>query len=427
MSTPICPRPAGRPRPRLWAVFGKSLREHWREPWLLALMILTAPVFVFLYWAWFGGGSTSYGVLVINQDRGVILADGSAYAAGPELAEALSGATYASGRPILAVRPAADRRAAEADLANRDAALLVIIPDGFSQALLSARQGPPAGPASPAAPAPVGSSQPGPSAPADPAKPAVVFVGDLGGAGYAVAAAIAGGVLDEFLQTATGRTPPVVLAEEPLGATGVRTEFEAYVPGLLVIAVIMLIFTAAMAAAREVEAGTLRRLRLTRMTSFDFLAGLSLTQTLIGVAAVLATFLTAWTLGFRSQGPLWVAVAVGGVTSLSVVGVGLIVAAFSRGATDAFIIGNFPLIFFLFFSGAVFPMPRVPLFTVAGHAFGLYDVIPATHAVVALNKVLALGAGLGEVAYELTALAVLSAVYFAAGVWLFGRRHLRDA
>jgi len=45
--------------------------------------------------------------------------------------------------------------------------------------------------------------------------------------------------------------------------------------------------------------------------------------------------------------------------------------------------------------------------------------------VVALNKVLSLSAGLGTVAYELLALLVLSVLYFAVGVWVFQRRHLR--
>jgi hypothetical protein len=44
---------------------------------------------------------------------------------------------------------------------------------------------------------------------------------------------------------------------------------------------------------------------------------------------------------------------------------------------------------------------------------------------VALNKVLTMGAGLGDVIYELAALLILSVVYFAAGVWLFSRTHLR--
>ncbi len=390
-------------RPRFWVIFGKSLKELLREPWLLILTLITAPVFVFIYWAWFGGGSTSYALLVLNRDRGAILADGSFYAAGGELVTAFSSVTYASGRPILQVKQAEDRAAAEATLANRDAALLVIIPEGFSEALTA-----PASPTTPAPPA------------------AIVFVGDLSSAGYSIAAAIAGGVLDEFAWAATGEMRPVTLSEQPLGASGVRTEFETYVPGLLMVAVVMLLFTTAMATAREVESGALRRLRLSPMTSFDLLAGISLSQVLVGLAAVVLTFLTAQAFGFRSQGPLWVAILVGSLSTLSVVGVGLVVAAFSRGATEAFVIGNFPLIFLLFFSGAAFPMPRVPLFAISGHTFGLYDFIPVTHGVVALNKVLALGAGLGDVAYEMAALAILSAFYFAAGVWLFGRRHLRE-
>jgi hypothetical protein len=44
--------------------------------------------------------------------------------------------------------------------------------------------------------------------------------------------------------------------------------------------------------------------------------------------------------------------------------------------------------------------------------------------VVALNKVLSLGAGLGEVAFELVAMTVLSVLYFMTGVWLFKKKHL---
>lgn len=396
---------------RFWQVFGKSLREHLREPVILALVLIIAPAFVFVYWSWFTGGSTAYTVLVLNHDRGAVRADGTALRAGDDLAEALAAVTYPSGSPILAVKPALDRPTAEAALADREAAMLIIIPEEFSQALAVAGDQAATGGTG----EPIG------------ARPAVTFSGDLGSAGYAVAAVIASGVIDQYVEVATGRTRPVALVEEPLGASGVRTEFETYVPGILIIAVIMTLFTTAMAVAREVETGTLRRLRLSRMTAFDLMAGISLTQLLVGVAAVILTFATAYALGFRSQGPIWVAVAVGAMTTLSVVGVGLIVAAFSKGVTEAFVIGNFPMMFFLFFSGAVFPMPRVDLFTVAGHAFGPYDIIPATHGVVALNKVLALGAGLGDVAFELVALSVLSVAYFAAGVLLFGRRHLRRA
>jgi ABC-2 type transport system permease protein len=142
------------------------------------------------------------------------------------------------------------------------------------------------------------------------------------------------------------------------------------------------------------------------------------------VVAVVLTFLTAWALGFRSQGPLWVAILVGAVTTFSIIGTGLVVACFSRTVTQAFLLANFPLALFMFFSSAVFPVPKVPLFTLGGRAIGLYDILPPTHAVVALNKVLTLGAGFSDVAYELAALLILSAAYFSLGVWLFQRTHL---
>ena len=105
----------------------------------------------------------------------------------------------------------------------------------------------------------------------------------------------------------------------------------------------------------------------------------------------------------------------------------MLVASFTRTVSQAFVVANFPLGLMMFFSGAIFPVPAVKLFTLAGHAISLYDILPPTHAVVALNKVLTLGAGFSEVAFELAALLVLSLFYFAAGAWLFGRLHLRSA
>jgi ABC-2 type transport system permease protein len=52
-------------------------------------------------------------------------------------------------------------------------------------------------------------------------------------------------------------------------------------------------------------------------------------------------------------------------------------------------------------------------------------LLPQTHATNALNKVLTLGAGAGEVTFELIALSVLTLLYFAIGVWLFRRMYLQ--
>jgi hypothetical protein len=270
---------------RLWSVFRKSMREQLRELWSLALVLMLGPCFVFMYWLWFGGGSTTYSLLVINNDSGP---------RGAQAIAAMQNLQYSDGQSILKVIRMTDRAEAEARLKNRTSAALVILPADFSRTIQVSNTVP------------------------------VVLVGDLTNPQYMVAGVIASTAL-----------------------------------------------------------------------------------------------------GFRSQGPLWVAIFVGAVTSLSIVGIGLLLACFARTVSEAFIYANFPLILLMFFTGAMFPMPPVPLFTLGGRTIGLFDILPPTHAVVAINKVLTLGAGLSDVLYEVVMLLVLSAGYFAIGVWLFQRTHLR--
>jgi ABC-type multidrug transport system permease subunit len=385
---------------RLLSVFRKSAREQWRDPLTLSLVLIFAPLVVLLYRLFFPTGSTTYTVLILNQDIGVQQAAGQIWNAGDELLTELKQVTYADGSPLLVVEQVADRAAGEARIKNRAAQLLLIIAPEFSQALQS-------GTATDTA--------------------TVTYVGDLTQPYYAVAAVLTNGVLETYVKAALGQPMPIHVTEEPLGASGARTEFENYVPGLLIFAVILLVFSAPMAVAREVEAGTLRRLQITRMRSLDFLGGVTLTQVIVGVAALLLALAVALLLGFRSQGPLWAAILIGVIASLSVIGVGLIVACFSRTVTQAFLLANFPLAFFMFFSGAMFPVPRLTLFWIGGQSMALFDILPTSHAVIALQKIFVLGAGLSDVAYELSALTVLSVLYFAIGVWLFKRTQLRAA
>lgn len=358
----------------------------------MSLSLLMGPFFVLLYWLMIPSGSTTYAVLVLNQDKGLF---------GVEAIAALETISYASGDPLLDVITITDQREAETLLQDRDAEVLLIIPEDFSETLLTATQG-------------------------DESIPSVItLIGDLTNPYYAVAAIMASSGIDEFVQHATAETRPISVEEIALGASGARSEFDLYVPGMLIISVVMLVFIVSMTIAYEVEGGTLRRLQLTRMTAFDLLTGISLSTILLGIIAVFLTFLVAMALGFESLGLIWAALLIGAITAIAVVGVGLIVAAYSKTVSQAFIIANFPLIFLMFFSGAVYPLPRIPFFEMAGRVVSLYDLIPSTHAVVALNKILTLGAGPTEVLYELVSLIVLSALYFAIGIWLFQRKHMR--
>jgi ABC-2 type transport system permease protein len=382
-------------------ILRKTLLEMSRDKWMLGLTLAFAPFFVVLYWLITAGGSTTYTILTINNDKGIQLADGTTFNAGQEAVSAISEITYSDGQPILKTLPAASRAEAEPILRNRGAAAFMLISENFSQTIQALKSGDRS------------------------MATQVIFGGDVSNPLYMIGVNLSLTAIDGYVKQATGQQPPVEYIEEPLGASAARTEFETYVPGTLIFAVIMLIFLASMTVAREIETGTLRRLRMTPMTSLDLVGGITAAQVLVGTAAYVLAFIVALLVGFRSQGPLWLALLVGAVTCLSVIGLGMIVASFTRTVSQAFVVANFPMALMMFFSGVIYPMPKVILFSMGRQEIGLYDILPTTHAVAALNKILTLGASFSQVTFELSALTILSALYFFSGVWLFNQIHLQ--
>ena len=379
------------------AVAGKTLREQVRNPWLPLLAIGLGPFFVLLMWAFFpSGGSTTYPVVVVDSDTG---ASGGGIRSGDRAFASLRSLTYDTGVPILDVRQVADLDHAQAEIEARRAVAFVELPEGFTRSLLAARQGTGAVP--------------------------VRIGGDLGSPTYPVVAIMIADGLDRFARQETGRTSLLDLTETPLGASGSRTEFELYVPGVLVFAIGLMMFAAATALAKETEAGTINRLVRAPISAAELLGGITIVQVLVGLVAGLASLGTAALLGFRSAGPIWMALPIWVLTSLSVIGLGLLVAAFTRSVAQAFLVANFPFGLFMFLSGTMFPVRGVPLFTLAGHEVNLLDLLPPRHAVNALTSVFSFGST--SIGYELVMLTLLSAAYFLLGAWAFHRRHLRVA
>ncbi len=370
----------------------KSIKEQARDFVTLGLSLMIGPFFVLLYWLTIPSGSTTYGVVVENLDLGL---------QGAKAVQVLEELSYPSGDRLLDISQISDRNRAESLLRDRDAEVLLVIPEDFSETILRVSRGEKTNPAE------------------------ITLIGDLANPYYAVGAVMAGSVLDEFVQTQTGEIRSIEYNEIALGASAARSEFDLYVPGILIVSVVMLVFIVSMTITYEVEAGTIRRLQMTAMKTSDLLIGLSLPTVLLGMVSLLITLLIAIALGFHNQGSVLLVLLIGGITAIAVVGVGLIVAAFSKSVSQAFIIANFPLIFFMFFSGGVYPIPRILIGQVAGIKISIYDIIPPTHAVMALNKILSLGSGIDDVLYELISLVFLSLLYYGLGIWLFRRRHMQ--
>jgi len=210
-----------------------------------------------------------------------------------------------------------------------------------------------------------------------------------------------------------------------VGAARPLSDFDLYVPALLVLAVIMVLFTAAATLIREVDRRTMTRLVLSRLSTAEMLTAVTVNQVLIGTAALVLAFGAPWSVGCRTTGPLAAVLAVGALSTIGVVALSVLTAAFLKSTFELLTVGCFPFFVLMFFSESMFPPPRLQVATLWGHAVYANDELPTTPAVRAFGKILSQGAGLGDVAFELAGMAVLTAAYFALGTWLFRRRHMR--
>jgi ABC-2 type transport system permease protein len=386
---------------RLAALFRKTMIENFRDWKILSLTLVFSPFFVVLMYFYMGNASKTYQIGVVNRDAGSADQTGAHRVAGRELVAKLADARYPDGVPILNVAAMAGTSEVRKPLADRTLDLALEIPDDFSRILMEYRNG--------RAPAPARMTSIG-----DPANPR-----------YIAAAAYCDYIAYGYASVAAGQKGPLDIRVESVGAAKSPTDFELYVPALLALALMMLMFTTAASIIKEKDKGTLVRLQMSKMRVSEFLSAVGLTQVIIGVMAMGLTFLTAWSLGYRTAGSWSAVLAVGLLSSVSVIALSLVVAAYLRTIFDLLTIGCFPFFILMFFSGGIIPLPPLRLFSIAGRSINANDILPTTHTIAALNKILNFGSGLGGVKVEMGFILGLTAVYFLIGIAAFSRRHSR--
>jgi len=355
----------------------KSLLELLRE-WQLLLLVVATPL-AFLVITALGYSAP---LLVTHP---LLIMDPGEHSA-PLVAE-LEAQRYADGRPVFEFSETSDPAAAEATLKEQSAAALVTVsPDGAS----------------------------------------VTITGDALYPRFYRASIILESVVYGYVDRLAGRPEAVRIVEKPIFSVGPQSEFDLYAPGMILFGLLMIIPQTAMLVAREVRWGTLRRLRLTRLGAGDLLGGVSLSQMAVAVVQVVLVFGAALALGFNNQGSLLLAIVVGLAVSFSAIGLGLLVACFVENDGQAINVGSTVMMILVFFSGAMYQLPPLTVFTLADHQIGVFDIFPATHGFLALQQVLTYGAGLGEIAFRLGLTVALSLLYFALGVFAFQRLKMRD-
>jgi ABC-2 type transport system permease protein len=385
---------------KLTGVIIKILKEQVRSFWVLLLTLMMGPFFIFIYYLIIESSKPQYDVLLVNNDKG-ITENGQRINHG-ELLIAFFAESRSADLPVpFLTTEVDDRTMGIATVKKKHADALIVIPETFSQNL-----------------------QPAFKNDSSAALP-VEFVGDLTNINYLISAVWANELLNEYLYQATHTHRIVEVTETALGASGTLDDFTMIVPGILIVSLIMLMFTASITFVSEVENKTIMRLKLSRITTLEFLGGIGIVQVIVGIISMILTLITAILLGFHYEGSLGIMVLIAGLTSLSIIAFSLIIAAVTKSSNEVLIVGNFPMFLFMFFTGAAFPLKSEALFTVFGYPVSIQGVMTPVHAISALNKTLVLDMELGSIFPEIIAIVVLTVIYFVTGALIFRYRHLK--
>jgi ABC-2 type transport system permease protein len=385
---------------KLLDVFNKSLKEQFRNFWILILTISMAPFFVLVYYLINESQKPSYKLLFINLDRGII-ADSTNLNHGKLLYElADQNITGMENLPVY-VNHSENKENAVYMLKNKKADALIIIPEDFSLCIENSIQKRSA------------------------VAPEVEIMGDITDYKYILTAIWGGELVRLYIEKTTGLSSPFVLKETPVGNAGKYSDFDLYMPGILILSIIMLMFSASIAMVVEVENKTIIRFKLSGLSSLELLTGISAVQVIIGIVSLFLTFGVAFALGFHPAGSLSLIICITVLASVSIIAFSLILAAVTRSANDILIVGNFPLLLFMFFTGAAFPMEGKELFNLAGYSFTIQGIMSPTHAVSAMKKVMIMEFGFNEILPELIWMSLLTILYFTVGIYLFNRRHMK--
>lgn len=387
---------------KLIAVITKSLKEQVRSYWVLLLTLSMGPFFIFVYYLIVESSKPQYDILFVNNDIGVIV-NKNIVNHGERLIAYFNEKLSDTAAIPFRVKEINDRSLGAEILKKKHADALLVIPEKFSKDVLAKTN--------------TDSSNMG----------SVEFLGDLTNVNYLISAVWAGELLNDYMYWATHKQKIVSITETPLGSSGTLDDFNLVVPGILIVSLIMLMFTASIAFVSEVENKTIMRLKLSRIGSLEFLGGISLVQIMVGVLSLLLTLLTAILLGFRYEGSLGILLLIAALTSMSIIAFSLIIAAVTKSANEVLIVGNFPMFLFMFFTGAAFPLRSEALFTVAGYPVNVQGLMTPVHAISALNKALVMNMNLLSILPEIIAILLLTVMYFIIGAWIFRIRHLKLA
>ncbi len=457
------------------AMTKKAGKEMVRDKTALFFALLFPLMFVLIFGVAFGsftGGNSTYKIAVINLDDGIELND-TTLTHGNILTEILKDMKYQDSEgentstKVFEIRTDLTEEEAQELVEDQDLTGYVIIPHNFSAAVIAEsmqyaqsvislgiqEQFEGLNESDLAALQellqPLITNMTGAIPDYDENATAVVTLqGDPGGADYFTFSGIVDGVIRGYVDEVDIRTlneasqylpfeldtslqePHVTVEDKALEVSGLSV-FDSQLPGFIVFALLMGAMVVTIYLAKEESRGTLTRLKLTKMSSFDLLFGTTIPFTILAIIQLFILLGVAIGIGYHyhPDANIGLAIVIALIGAIACVALGLILAALVKNEDQAGTIAPAITVPLSFLTGAFFPMPAITLtndFLGTGKPFELFDILPWKQCVNALVKVLTYGADFEDVALNIVLMIVFTAILFVIGVSLYHKKRLRS-
>lgn len=412
---------------KFMSIASKDLKELLRDRRAL-FFILLLPIFFMLIFSFafgtMGQDNQPNSIAVVNMDNGVTLPNGTTVNYGNNFTDTMKGLKYQDSDVNLFNITQTTEDNATNLVKQRNVDLELIIPPGFSQSILEMEQNVQSGSG---AAATLNST--------NSASSKLIIRGDKGYSGFGTSLSILTGAVgsyeDGIIGALGGVEPQSYIQTDIEGIPGTQsfTAFDYIAPGMMVFAILLLSTSVAAMLTKEVEGGTLRRLKLSEMTSFDYLFGGLLPWSLVAGAQIIILLVVAIMFGFHWQGGITsiiLAVIVGIIGGVASISLGMIIASFAKNPPQASQLGTLIAVPVSFLVGAFFQLPQVVIGTFMGQQVQIYSILPWYQVATALRTVLTNGGGWDSIVYNIGAAIVLTAILFVIGVYLFSKTRLKS-
>jgi len=404
----------------------KDFKELVRDRRGLFFILLFPIFFMMIFGFAFGGmgeNNTPHNIAIVNLDQGTINSTGSNVNYGNNLTAELQDQNYPQNNDVklFNVTTTTDSNAKDL-LRTRTVDAELVIPANFSdsvQSLINNTILSSTGTASA-------------NASANKITSTLTISGDTSYIGFGTAQGTLVGFLSQYQQgivtaiTGTQQVQYINTSVQSVAGTTSFTEFDFLAPGMMVFAILLLATTVAAILTREVESGTLLRLKISKMRSFDLLFGGLIPWSLVAGAQVVILLVVAIILGLKWQGSvssIFLAIVIGIIAGIASISLAMIIASFAKNDRQAANLGTLIVVPTAFITGSFFPLPAEYV-TFFGHTFQIYDILPWTHTLTALRSVLVYGSGWNVVSSDVIISAILALILFVIGVFLFSKTRL---